>query len=264
MVKAAAANGWIDEQADRARDPDGHRPGGRRLRPDVPRARRRPVDRGGRASRVTASTAAKKPARRKKRGGAPPAPQPGQPGPPGPSRSAQLFRRARARMPGGVSSPVRSFASVGGEPFFAVSGRGGRIRDADGRSYVDYVQSYGPHLFGHAPGFVRRAISKAARNGTSFGAPTELEVRLAERVARMVPSVEMVRFVNSGTEAAMIGGAARPGGDGAQAHRQSGGRVSRPRGRVPGRGGLGSRHARHRRKPGSPRRDRRADDARSL
>jgi len=119
------------------------------------------------------------------------------------SRSSALFQRARLLMPGGVSSPVRSFASVGGEPFFVVSGRGARVRDADGRSYIDYVQSYGPHLFGHAPLFVRRAISKAARNGTSFGAPTELEVRLAERVTKMVPSIEMVRFVSSGTEAAM-------------------------------------------------------------
>ncbi len=106
-------------------------------------------------------------------------------------------------MPGGVSSPVRSFASVGGEPFFVQSGRGARVRDADGRSYIDYVQSYGPHLFGHAPAFVRRALSAALRRGTSFGAPTALEVRLAERVVAMVPSVEMVRFVNSGTEATM-------------------------------------------------------------
>ena len=106
-------------------------------------------------------------------------------------------------MPGGVSSPVRSFASVGGEPFFVASGRGSRARDADGRSYIDYVMSYGPHLFGHVPPFLQRSIQRAARRGTSFGAPTELEVRLAERVTRMVPSIEMVRFVNSGTEATM-------------------------------------------------------------
>ena len=106
-------------------------------------------------------------------------------------------------MPGGVSSPVRSFASVGGEPFFAAAGRGARIRDADGRSYIDYVQSYGPHLFGHVPLFVKNALSRAIRRGTSFGAPTELEVRLAERVAAMVPSIEMVRLVSSGTEATM-------------------------------------------------------------
>ncbi len=106
-------------------------------------------------------------------------------------------------MPGGVSSPVRSFASVGGEPFFVVSGRGSRVRDADGRSYIDFVMSYGPHLFGHVPSFLRRALDRASRKGTSYGAPTELEVRLAERVARMVPSIESVRFVNSGTEATM-------------------------------------------------------------
>ncbi|HEV2065130.1 MAG TPA: glutamate-1-semialdehyde 2,1-aminomutase [Thermoanaerobaculia bacterium] len=118
-------------------------------------------------------------------------------------RSPGLFRRAVQLMPGGVSSPVRSFASVGGEPFFVASGRGARVRDADGRSYIDYVGSYGPHLFGHQPPFVRRTLSRAIRNGTSFGAPTEAEVRLAERVTRMVPSIEMVRFVNSGTEATM-------------------------------------------------------------
>ncbi|MGH9369305.1 MAG: glutamate-1-semialdehyde 2,1-aminomutase [Thermoanaerobaculia bacterium] len=118
-------------------------------------------------------------------------------------RSSALFRRARSLMPGGVSSPVRSFSSVGGEPFFVKSGKGARVRDADGRSYLDYVMSYGPHLFGHAPDFVRRALARAARNGTSFGAPTELEVLLSERVTKMVPSIEMVRFVNSGTEATL-------------------------------------------------------------
>ena len=106
-------------------------------------------------------------------------------------------------MPGGVSSPVRSFASVGGEPFFVTAGRGCRVRDADGRSYIDYVMSYGPHLFGHSPAFLRRALDRAARRGTSYGAPTELEVRLAEKVAKLVPSIEMVRFVSSGTEATM-------------------------------------------------------------
>jgi glutamate-1-semialdehyde 2,1-aminomutase len=106
-------------------------------------------------------------------------------------------------MPGGVSSPVRSFASVGGEPFFVASGRGARVRDEDGRSYIDFVMSYGPHLFGHQPAFVNRALARAIRKGTSFGAPTEAEVRLAERVTKMVPSIEMVRFVNSGTEATM-------------------------------------------------------------
>ncbi len=119
------------------------------------------------------------------------------------ANSSRLFRRAQAVMPGGVSSPVRSFASVGGEPFFVASARGSRVRDADGRSYLDYVCSYGPHLFGHGPAFVQRALHRASRRGTSYGAPTELEVRLAERVVRMVPSIEMVRFVSSGTEATM-------------------------------------------------------------
>ena len=122
---------------------------------------------------------------------------------PGTRNSSRLFRRAIEVMPGGVSSPVRSFTSVGGEPFFVASARGSRVRDADGRSYIDFVMSYGPHLFGHIPGFVRRALDRAARRGTSYGAPTELEVRLAERVVKMVPSIEMVRFVNSGTEATM-------------------------------------------------------------
>jgi glutamate-1-semialdehyde 2,1-aminomutase len=92
---------------------------------------------------------------------------------------------------------------VGGEPFFASRGRGARVRDADGVSRLDYVQSYGPLLFGHAPAFVVREVARAARAGTSFGAPTEREVLLAERVTRFYPSIEMLRFVNSGTEAAM-------------------------------------------------------------
>ena len=130
------------------------------------------------------------------------------------ARSSSLFRRAKAVMPGGVSSPVRSFASVGGEPFFVAAARGARIRDADGKSYVDFVMSYGPHLFGHGPPFVRRALSRACRRGTSYGAPTELEVRLAERVVKAVPSIEMVRFVSSGTEATMTACEAGPSRDG--------------------------------------------------
>jgi glutamate-1-semialdehyde 2,1-aminomutase len=118
-------------------------------------------------------------------------------------RSAALYKRAKKLMPGGVSSPVRSFHSVGGEPFFVVSGRNARVRDADGRSYIDYVMSYGPHLFGHQPPFLNRALARAIRRGTSYGAPTEAEVRLAELVSNLVPSIEMVRFVNSGTEATM-------------------------------------------------------------
>jgi glutamate-1-semialdehyde 2,1-aminomutase len=119
---------------------------------------------------------------------------------PGTRNSSALFRRAKRVMPGGVSSPVRSFASVGGEPFFVASARGSRVRDADGRAYLDYVCSYGPHLFGHGPAFVQRALSRALRRGTSYGAPTELSVRLAEKVVRMVPStMSAVRLARAAT-----------------------------------------------------------------
>jgi glutamate-1-semialdehyde 2,1-aminomutase len=106
-------------------------------------------------------------------------------------------------MPGGVSSPVRSFASVGGEPFFVKKGRGAWLIDVDGNRYVDYVMSYGPLVFGHAPKGVMSAVRKALPRGTSYGAPTKGEVELAERVAKAFPSMEKVRFVSSGTEAAM-------------------------------------------------------------
>jgi glutamate-1-semialdehyde 2,1-aminomutase len=119
------------------------------------------------------------------------------------SHSQAIFREAKKLLPGGVDSPVRSFAAVGGEPFFVRGGRGSRLRDADGNFYLDYVMSYGPLLLGHAPGRIVQAVRAAARLGTSFGAPTELEVMLARRVCRAMPSIEKVRFVSSGTEAAM-------------------------------------------------------------
>lgn len=128
------------------------------------------------------------------------------PGRPAARRSGQsraLFRDAKTLLPGGVDSPVRSFVSVGGEPFFAHSGHGPKLRDVDGNVYLDYVMSYGPLLFGHAPGRILQAVRAAARRGTSFGAPTELEVRLARLVRRQFPSMEKLRFVSSGTEAAM-------------------------------------------------------------
>ncbi len=106
-------------------------------------------------------------------------------------------------MPGGVSSPVRSFASVGGEPFFVKKARGAVLIDADGNRYVDYVMSYGPLIFGHAPKGVLAAVRKVLPRGTSYGAPTRGEVELAERVTKAFPSMEKVRFVSSGTEAAM-------------------------------------------------------------
>ncbi len=118
-------------------------------------------------------------------------------------RSEALFARALRLMPGGVSSPVRAFGSVGGTPRFITSGHGAWLTDADGYRYVDLVLSWGALLLGHAHPAVVQALSGAIEQGTSYGAPTELEVRLAERVVAKLPSVEMLRFVNSGTEAVM-------------------------------------------------------------
>jgi glutamate-1-semialdehyde 2,1-aminomutase len=118
-------------------------------------------------------------------------------------RSARLMERALRRMPGGVNSPVRAFRSVGGDPLFMQRGEGSRIIDVDGNSYVDYVMSYGPLVLGHAHPEVIEAIERTARKGTTFGAPTELEVELAELVCEAVPSVEVVRMTSSGTEATM-------------------------------------------------------------
>jgi glutamate-1-semialdehyde 2,1-aminomutase len=115
--------------------------------------------------------------------------------------SRALHARALNLMPGGVSSPVRAFHAVGGEPLYFREGAGSRVTDADGNDYLDYVCSWGPLLFGHAPEAVIAAVNEASRSGTSFGAPTEREVELAELVCAMVPSIEMVRFVNSGGEA---------------------------------------------------------------
>ena len=119
------------------------------------------------------------------------------------SRSEDLFARALERIPGGVNSPVRAFRSVGGKPVFIARGEGARIWDVDGREYIDYVGSWGPLLFGHRPPEVLSALEEVLKIGTSFGAPTEREVELAELICRLVPSVEKVRLVNSGTEATM-------------------------------------------------------------
>jgi glutamate-1-semialdehyde 2,1-aminomutase len=119
------------------------------------------------------------------------------------SRSRRIFTRARKVIPGGVNSPVRAFRSVGSVPRFIAKAHGSSLWDVDGHRYIDYVGSWGPAILGHAHPRVLRAIKSAARNGTSFGAPTELEVRIAELVCSLVPSIEMVRFVNSGTEATM-------------------------------------------------------------
>jgi glutamate-1-semialdehyde 2,1-aminomutase len=119
------------------------------------------------------------------------------------SGSEELFERAKRVIPGGVSSPVRAFGAVGGIPRFAVKGDGAFLEDADGRRYVDLCQSWGALLFGHARKEIVDAAVEAAAKGTSFGVPTEGEVLLAERIVEMVPSVEQVRLVSSGTEAAM-------------------------------------------------------------
>ena len=119
------------------------------------------------------------------------------------SKSEHLFARAQALIPGGVNSPVRAFRSVGGTPPFISHGRGSRIYDVDGNEYIDYVCSWGPLLLGHAPQPVTDALRTALDSGTSFGAPTAAEVELAGLIQACVPSAEMVRLVNSGTEATM-------------------------------------------------------------
>ena len=119
------------------------------------------------------------------------------------SGNADLRERARALMPGGVSSPVRAFRAVGGEPPFIVSGSGSRVRDGDGREYIDLICSWGPLIAGHAHPAVIAAIVEQARRGTTFGMPTPGEVEMAERVAGAMPVVAMMRFVSSGTEATM-------------------------------------------------------------
>jgi glutamate-1-semialdehyde 2,1-aminomutase len=119
------------------------------------------------------------------------------------SPSGELFEQAQRLIPGGVNSPVRAFGAVGGTPRFMARGDGAYLEDVDGRRYVDYVQSWGALIFGNARQEIVAAAIDAARKGTSFGAPTEAEVLLAERIASLVPSIDMVRLVSSGTEATM-------------------------------------------------------------
>src|ERR687884_830335 len=118
-------------------------------------------------------------------------------------KSEELFARAVGLMPGGVNSPVRAFRGVGGTPRFIESARGATMTDVDGRTYIDYVGSWGPMILGHADEEVIAALHDALARGTSYGAPTELEIEMAEEIADAVPSIEMVRMVNSGTEATM-------------------------------------------------------------
>lgn len=117
--------------------------------------------------------------------------------------SAELFARAVELIPGGVNSPVRAFRGVGGTPRFIKSAKGAGVTDVDGRTYIDYVGSWGPMILGHADDEVITALHEALARGTSYGAPTELEIEMAEEIIEAVPSIEMVRMVNSGTEATM-------------------------------------------------------------
>jgi glutamate-1-semialdehyde 2,1-aminomutase len=119
------------------------------------------------------------------------------------TRSQELFERAKLTIPGGVNSPVRAYRGVGGTPPFIVRGEGSHIFDADGNEYIDYIGSWGPLILGHRHPAILDALNVAMTRGTSFGAPTEQEIELAETVVEMFPSIEMVRLVNSGTEATM-------------------------------------------------------------
>lgn len=119
------------------------------------------------------------------------------------TRSQELFEQAQKYIPGGVNSPVRAFKSVGRSPIFFTHGAGSKLYDVDGNEYIDYVGSWGPLILGYSPPDVVKAIQEEAARATSFGAPTELEIELAKLICEMVPSIEMVRLVNSGTEATM-------------------------------------------------------------
>ena len=119
------------------------------------------------------------------------------------SRSEELFLQAQKTIPGGVNSPVRAFKAVGGTPIFFERALGAYVWDADGKQYIDYVQSWGPMVLGHAHPEVINAVIETAKFGLSFGAPTERETTLAEKLCNLIPNMDMVRFVSSGTEATM-------------------------------------------------------------
>ncbi|HYQ90903.1 MAG TPA: aminotransferase class III-fold pyridoxal phosphate-dependent enzyme, partial [Candidatus Competibacteraceae bacterium] len=119
------------------------------------------------------------------------------------SRSHELFVEAQRYIPGGVNSPVRAFRGVGGEPVFFERAAGAYLFDADGRRYIDYVGSWGPMIAGHAHPALIKAVQETAANGLSFGAPTALETELAKAICAALPSIELIRFCNSGTEATM-------------------------------------------------------------
>lgn len=119
------------------------------------------------------------------------------------NKSEQLFKRAQQTIPGGVNSPVRAFKSVGGTPVFMKNAKGAYLYDVDGNKYIDYIASWGPMILGHAYEPVVKAIQEKALDSTSFGAPTELEIEMAELIVSMVPNVDLIRMVSSGTEACM-------------------------------------------------------------
>ena len=167
-----------------------------------------------------------------------------------------LFERARDRIPGGVNSPVRAFGAVGGDPFFVASAEGAYLVDTEGRRLLDYVQSWGASILGHAHPKVVEAVQRAAADGTSYGAPTAREVELAEAICARVPSVEKVRLVSSGTEAAMTAVRLARGATGRVEDRQVRRLLPRAPRRAPGGGGergrdpgaarVGGRHRRAR------------------
>lgn len=119
------------------------------------------------------------------------------------TNSQQLFSQAQAVIPGGVNSPVRAFKGVGGEPVFFKQGKGAYLIDVDNRSYIDYVGSWGPLILGHCYPSVVNVVTEVLHSGMSFGAPTELEVKLAQKIIALMPNIEKLRMVNSGTEATM-------------------------------------------------------------
>ena len=119
------------------------------------------------------------------------------------SRSNELFTAAQKHIPGGVNSPVRAFKGVGGDPVFFKKAKGSYVYDEDDNQYIDYVGSWGPMIVGHAHPDVLKSVHETMENGLSFGAPTELETQMADKVCELVPSMDMVRMVSSGTEATM-------------------------------------------------------------
>ena len=118
-------------------------------------------------------------------------------------KSIKAYKEAKKVIPGGVDSPVRSFGSVGGTPPFIASGKGSYMKDIDGNKYLDFVQSWGPLIFGHCDKDIQKVVQKTVKNGLSFGAPTELETALATEIVDMFDNIDQVRFVSSGTEAVM-------------------------------------------------------------